>query len=776
MSKPKQSIGQLVPGFGNEKALLASALRFMQTGMSGQARQQCEQVLRTNPRSADAHYLMGLVAARSGNFEAAAERMAKSLQIAPDNPAALNNYGVALRKLQRNEEAIGSFSKAIALKRDYVEAHFNLGNALREEGRLDQALASYDAAIALKPDFAAAYNGRGNVLADLNRHTEALTTFDKAIALKPDFGEAYSNKANSLFASDQAQEALAHANRAIELNPDNVEAHLNRGNALAKLKRYEEGLAAYDRAIALRPDNAPAYSNRGALLVEVNRAEEALHDFDKSIELDPEQPTTYENRAQASAKARRYGEAIDFYRRLVELAADYPYVKGNLLHAQMLCSDWQGFETLCSSIQAGVRAGARTAEPFGYQGVSESEQDLLMCAEIFARDEYPAVRQDCAPGGSQEKQRITIGYLCGEFRQHATSILMCGVYEQHRKDRFRLIAFDNGGSDASDYRRRIDASFDEVVDITGLGDHDAANLISSREVDILVNLNGYFGAGRMGVFARRPSPIQVNYLGFPGTLGAPYMDYLIADEVVIPPTSRQFYSAKIVYLPHSYQANDSKRSISDKLHSRELFGLPPNAFVFCCFNNNYKITPGTFDSWMRILGRAEGSVLWLLQDNPDASANLTREAEARGIASNRLVFAQRLPPDEHLARHKVADLFLDTLPYNAHTTASDALWAGLPVLTRVGTTFPGRVGASLLKALDLPELVTDSASAYEDLAVELASDPAMLARIRERLQANRSTQPLFNTQAFARHLEAAYLTMMQRHRDGAPPDHIDLRA
>ena len=682
------------------------------------------------------------MAARSGNFEAAADSMAQALKFVPDNPAALNNYGVVLRKLQRNEEAIGSFTKAIALKPDYVEAHFNLGNAWHEAGRFDHALASYDV----------------------------------AIALKPDFGEAYSNKANSLFASDQAHEALGHANRAIELSPDNVQAHLNRGNALAKLRRYEEALAAYDRAIALKPDDAPAYSNRGALWLEVNRTEEALHDFDKSIELDPAQPTTYENRAQASAKAKRYGEAVDFYRRLAQLAPDYPYVEGNLLHAQMLCSDWQDFESLCSSIQAGVRAGARTAEPFGYQGICESEQDLLMCAEIFARDEYPPVQQEFATGGSQEGQRVTIGYLCGEFRQHATSILMCGVYEQHRKNQFRLIAFDSGGSDASEYRRRIAASFDEVVEITGLGDHDAANLIRSRNVDILVNLNGYFGDARMGVFARRPSPIQVNYLGFPGTLGAPYIDYLIADAVVIPPTSRQFYSEKIVYLPHSYQANDSKRAISDKTHTREMFALPPSAFVFCCFNNNYKITPSTFDSWMRILGRVEESVLWLLQDNADASANLTREAAARGIASHRLVFAQRLPPDEHLARHKLADLFLDTQPYNAHTTASDALWAGLPVLTRLGTTFAGRVGASLLRALDLPELVTDSVSAYEDMAVELASDPEKLSRIRNKLEASRSTQPLFNTDAFASHLEAAYLTMIQRHRAGGPPADIDLRA
>jgi protein O-GlcNAc transferase len=365
--------------------------------------------------------------------------------------------------------------------------------------------------------------------------------------------------------------------------------------------------------------------------------------------------------------------------------------------------------------------------------------------------------------------RITIGYVCGEFREHATSILMCGVWEQHDKSRFRLIAFDNGGADGSDYRARIEAAFDEIVDISNLGDEAAADAIRERQVDVLLNLNGYYGRERTGVFAHRPSPIQVNYLGFPGTLGAGYFDYLIADQEVIPPAHQSLYVEKVVYLPDTYQANDDRRPIASRAGSRGDAGLPEGGFVFCCFNNRYKITPSTFDCWMRILDRVPGSVLWLLEDFLPASQRLRDEAVRRGIDPARLVFAQRQKPADHLARHQLADLFLDTLPYNAHTTASDALWAGLPVLTLKGPTFPGRVAASLLKAIGLPELVTHSAQEFEELAVALASDAPRLATLRNRLKANRSTHPLFDTKRFTRHLEQAFERMVSNQREGHSP-------
>jgi predicted O-linked N-acetylglucosamine transferase (SPINDLY family) len=703
MAKPRPPLAAPVVPAADQQ-LLAQAMQLLQVGMTAQARAALQQVVQRNPRHADAHGLLGMIAARSGEFERAAFHFGESLATQPANPAGWNNHGVALRKLGRDAEAAQSFERAVKLRADYGEAHFNLGNAVRELGRLEAAVASYG--------------------------------------------------------------------RALALQPDRLDAWVNQGLALVQLRRHADALASFDAAIALRPDDARAHLNRGGVLMEANRPDEAIASFDRAIELDPSLADAYENRAQASARAKRHLETVTCYERLYALDPSYPYVVGNLLHARMLVCDWRGIEELHAEIRNGLAAGARVAEPFGYQGIAESEVDLLACARIYAQAEYPPVPAPEQPPAARDESRIIIGYLCGEFRQHATTMLMCGVYETHRKDRFRLIALDNGGADDSDWRRRVEAAFDELVDIRGLGDDAVAALVRERGIDVLVNLNGYYGDGRMGVFARRAAPVQVNYLGFPGTLGAPYFDYLIADSVVLPAGSREAYTEKIAWLPHCYQANDDRRAIAAVAPPRKAAGLPAEAFVYCCFNNNYKITPRTFDGWMRILQRVPSSVLWLLEDNPAAAANLRGHARDRGIDPDRLVFAQRLPPAEHLARHALADLFVDTLPYNAHTTASDALWAGLPLLTCRGTTFPGRVGASLLQALGLGDLVTDDAEAFEALAVELAGDRPRLARLREQLASARLERPPFDTAATTAALESLYEAMVDRARRGLPPDHL----
>ena len=429
---------------------------------------------------------------------------------------------------------------------------------------------------------------------------------------------------------------------------------------------------------------------------------------------------------------------------------------------------------LHEAVRSEVNAGKRSTKPFGYQGISDSEQSLRACAEIYATVKYPKSQVRMNHTRHPRHAKIRIGYLAGEFRHQATSILMASLFELHDKHRFELFAFDNGWDDGSKIRTRLEAAFDAIIDITRMSDLDAATLIHNKEIDILVNLNGYFGAARHGVFSYKPSPIQVNYLGFPGTIGSDAIDYLIADRIVIPEDSRQHYVEKIVYLPDSYQVNDPKRVIADTSYSRQALELPDNGFVFCCFNNNYKITPATFDGWMRILSQVPGSVLWLLQDNATAASNLRREAEARGVDAARVIFAKRMPLEEHLARHRAADLFLDSLPYNAHTTASDALWAGLPVLTCLGQTFPGRVGASLLHAIGLPELVTMTQAEYEALAVQLATQSERLDQIRQKLVRNRLTTPLFDVERFTRNIETAYTAMLERYQAGLVPEHIVL--
>ena len=436
----------------------------------------------------------------------------------------------------------------------------------------------------------------------------------------------------------------------------------------------------------------------------------------------------------------------------------------------MFGADWDNFAAQRSELDDGIRFGQRVARPFMYQALAQSPADMQACSRIWARDMYPenpGLAHDRA--ARKDRKKIRIGYVSGEFREQAVQILMAGLYDAHDGDKFELIALDAGASDGSEMRKRLEKAFDKWIDISGLSDEDAAARIRAEEIDILVNLNGYFGKARMGVFARRPAPVQVNYLGFPATLGAPYIDYVIADRIVIPADEERFYDEKIVTLPGSYQANDNKGRVLGEIPSRAEAGLPDKGFVFCNFNNAYKLTPDTFAGWMRILKQVDGSLLWLLQSPAPFADNIRAAAQAQGIAGERIIFAPDRPQADHLARLGLADLFLDSLPYNAHTTASDALWAGVPVLTLRGTSFAGRVGASLLTAAGLPELIAQTQADYEALAVRLATNSAQLKALRDRLQRTRATSELFDTALCARRIESAYEQMWQNWLAGHAP-------
>jgi protein O-GlcNAc transferase len=725
--------------------------------------------LEKNPRSAEAHSNLGNVFQALGHYDKAISSYDKALAIRPDLADALCNRGSALQALKRHGEAMASYDRALLVTPDHVLTLNNRGNVLQELGRYDEAIASYDKALAIRPGDAEAFNNRGSALSKLNRYEEAIASYDKALAIKPDHVQALNNRGNALQDLGRYDEAIACYDKAFAIKLDYPEAHYNRGNALRELKRHEEALASYDRALALKPDYPNAIINRGNALRDLKRHEEALASYDRASQLNPDNAGTLCNRGYALRDLKRYEDAAESFARLLEIAPDYSFAIGDLLHARMLCCDWKHFVSVTESIKKGVRAGKKSAEPFGYQAISNSPQDLRHCAEIYAAEKFPRSQTILWNGERYKNTKIRIGYVSGEFRQQATSFLMTGLFELHDKNRFKLFAFDNGWDDSSEIRGRINRAFDEIVDITRLGDLEAAAAIRQRNIDILVNLNGYFGRARQGVFSHKPCPIQVNYLGFPGTIGADYIDYIVADPHVIPPEHEACYTEKVVYLPDTYQVNDSKRGIAVRTPTRAEAKLPDTGFVFCCFNNNYKITPDIFDIWMRLLNKVQGSVLWLLGDNAAASRNLRRESERRGVAPERLIFAEMIKLDEHLARHKLADLFLDTLPYNAHTTASDALWAGLPLVTCQGTTFPGRVAASLLNAVGLPELIAYSLEEYEALALELAASPAMLADIRAKLARNRTTYPLFDTDRFRRHIESAYVTMWERVQRGEPP-------
>ena len=597
--------------------------------------------------------------------------------------------------------------------------------------------------------------------------------FIKSLELIPDRASTLTNLSAVQLKLKKHSEARASAQKAISVESDNSEAYLNLGAIEKDLKNFESAVKFFDKALSLKPGYAEAWSNKGNILNELKRYDEAIAHFDKALSLKPDYAEAWSSKGNTLNELKKHAESAKCYQKALDLNFEDSYLLGEVHHQMMLGCDWSDYEKKINEIFHLVNKGRKGAEPFGFQGIASSESLLKNCAEIYSSDKFPAL-DNLSKFSQYGHHKIRIGYLCGEFRNHATSILMTRVWELHDESKFEIFAFDNGWDDGSDYRHRITGAFSKLFNISKLSDLDTAKLIKQNEIDILINLNGFFGFARQAVFSYKPAPIQVNYLGFPGTIGSKYIDYIIADKVVLPEDSKIHYIEKIAYLPNSYQANDDQRKISDRQFTREELGLPETGFIFCCFNNNYKITPTTFDSWMRILKAVEGSVLWLLADNPISKVNLIREADARGIESSRLVFAERLPISEHLARHKLADLFIDTLPYNAHTTTSDALWAGLPVLTFKGNTFPGRVAASLLRAVGLPDLVTTNQEDYEVLAIELAKNPKKLADIKLKLAKNRLTNPLFDTPLFTKNLETAYIKMMERYLADLQPDHISI--
>ena len=660
------------------------------------------------------------------------------LDTKPDNFEALHGMGILYGQMGKFAEALQFFTAAGAIQPSNFVAHFNRGKALQELKRPEEALSSYNKALALKPDFAQAYNNRGTVLKDLERYDEALASYRRAIALKPDYANAHNNLGAMLQMFRRSSEALASCETALSLRSDFAEAYNNRGNALQDLQRYDEALTSYNKAIALTPNITKGYKNRGDLFIHLKRFEEALTDYDRTIALDPNSPYTY----------------------------------GDRLYGQMCIDLWDGLEERINALIQKLEQDIPASRPFSLLAVPVSAKILQHCARLFATDKFPPARQVLWDGERYGHARIRLGYFSADLYSHATACLMAELFERHDRSRFEVFAFSFGPDRQDDVRARLVKAFDRFFDVADHSDQDIAALARQHEIDIAVDLKGFTQDCRPGIFALRPAPIQVNYLGFPGTMGAPYIDYILADPVVIPKEHFEFYSEKVVQLPHSYQVNDARRPIAETTPTRRELGLPETGFVFCCFNNNFKITPDVFAIWMRLLSRVEGSVLWLLEGHPSVRQNLRREAQQRNIDPARLVFAPRMLLAEHLARHRHADLFLDTFYCNAHTTASDALWAGLPLVTCLGDTFAGRVAASLLQAIGLPELITDSHEHYEALALRLASHPDELAAITHKLAQQRLSRPLFDTALFTRHIENAYAALWQRQQQGLPPDHI----
>ena len=730
--------------------------------------------LNLKPDYAEAWSNKGIVLKELKRFDEAIAHYDKALNLKPDYAEAWSNKGVILYELKRFDEAIAHYDKALSLNPDYAEAWSNKGVTLRQLKHFDEAIAHYDKALSLKPDYAEAWSNKGATLRQLKRFDEAIDHYDKALSLKSDYAEAWSNKGVILYGIERFDEAIAHYDKALSLKPDYAEAWSNKGVILYVLERFDEAIAHYDKALSLNPDYAEAWSNKGVILYELKRFDEAIAHYDKALSLNPDYAEAWSNKGVILYELKRFDEAVAHYDKALNLNPDIDWVYGLLLHTKMRICSWSGLVRDFKNIVKKVLAQEKVTSPFPLFAINDDALLHKLAAKIFTKEKYPKKSSVDSVRNSVKKEKIRLAYFSPDFRSHPVSFLTAELFEIHNRDRFEVFAFSLQGDSVNDEMNlRLRKGFDKFFDVENMSDKEIARLARQYEVDIAIDLTGHTQNSRAGIFSYRAAPIQVNWLGYPGTIGSDFIDYIIADRTIIPESHHDFYHEKVVCLPDTYMVDDSKRVASSRLFTREECGLPENAFVFCCFNNDFKFTSQVLDRWSRILTAVKNSVLWIPENNDYFKANITTEFERRDLESSRLIFAKRVDlMTDHLARYSLADLFLDTHPYNAHTTAVDSLKMGVPVLTLMGQSFSSRVAASLLNAINLPELITDTQEKYEDLAIELAINPRKLANIKLKLANNRLMTPLFDTPLFTKNLEAAYLKMYERYEDNLEPDHI----
>jgi protein O-GlcNAc transferase len=626
------------------------------------------------------------------------------------------------------------YRELLALQPNHLGALNLLGILLTQTGRFEEAAGAMRAALDINARSEATLCNYGIVLKKLNRLSEALAAFDQALALNAAVPDTWNSRGTVLSDLQRFDDAVHDFSRAVALNPNFAEAYYNQGNALYRSGRCEPAIGCYEKAIALAPTHVSALNNCG----------NAYHDL------------------------KQFTRAIACYDRALAIGPDVKNTRGMRLFAKMHLCDWSDLDAERGRILSRLSEGHPATIPLALLPLSSSAADQHACARLFAADQMirPAPRWH----GARHHQRIRVGYASSDFRDHPVASLTAGMFERHDRTRFETIGISFGAEDNSAMRTRVRASFERFVSFDGTSDQAIARFIREQEIDILVDLNGYTSGARSRVFAQRPAPIQINYLGYAGTLAEACWDYIIADRFVIPESARGNFAEQVVYLPHTFMVTDADRRISSQRPARADVGLPDTGLVFCCFNNSFKITPNVFDIWMRLLHQVSGSVLWLSAADPSTMSNLRQEAEKRGVSSHRLIFAPRIPSaEDYLARLTLADLFLDTHSYNAHATACDTLWAGVPVLTCAGETFASRVAGSLLNAVGLSELITHSAEEYEVLARRLAREPDLLAAIKQKLAQNRISSALFDTDRFTRNIEAAFATMWERHQRGEAP-------
>lgn len=752
-----------------------------------------KEALYISPKYAKAHFNLAITFQEIGNLDDAIKCYKKALEFNSEYAEAYNNLGNIYKDLKQNDNAIFNFKMALDLNPKYIEANFSLASILYDEGFLKEAVKNYEVVLNDKENLYQAWYNLGIIFKELNKSDKAIGCFEKVINLRPDHTEAY-NELGMIYSEQKEEISIKYYQKAITLDNKSPILYFNLGNAYKKLDLFSDAIECYRKAIHLKPDYFEAFNNLGFLYKERGQYENAIKSFksavssnssyadafnnlgityfsigefdkalqcyEQAIKLNQNYAEALANKARLLADIKRYEESLKDFEKAIEINPNLDNLHGSLIGTKMYMSIWDDFSNSLIQIKDKVYKGEKTIDPFSVLALEDNPELHLRVATISSQNLLPSLELPSIKNYTGHK-KIKIGYYSADFREHPVSYLTAELFEVHNRDNFEIHAFSFGPETNDEMNLRIKSGVDYFHDIRSMSNLDAVKHSRHLEIDIAVDLGGYTANSRTQIFAMRAAPIQLTYVGFLGTMGSIHYDYLIADEIIIPEENQKYFIEKIIYLP-CFQVNDSKQNLPDKVFTRKQLGLPDKNFVFCCFNNTFKITPETFDSWARILSEVDDSVIMLYVDNEIAKNNLQKEMKKRNINVNRIVFGEHIPKLDYLARYKVVDLFLDTHPYNAGTTASDALRMGLPVLTYLGKSFASRMCSSILNALDLPELICNNQNEYELKAIDFAKNPKQIKEIKENLAKNLISSHLFNAKHFTQSIEMAYSKIYDR--------------